>query len=522
MKTLVVFNATSLKSYAFEKIFDNNNAIEKSFLWARACPNVKKILYLSSSGTHSQLLNEKLEKKIEEEQDFNLDYICKDSWTVQDLYSVIKDNCQDFTNIIYAFADCPFYNIELTKEILELHNKYLAEYSFADGYPIGIVPEVLCADLPGILLGFCQEKNILQKKLNQNSIFDTLKLDINSFDIETLISDFDYRYLRYNFACNSKHNFILCKKAYELNKDNVLDICHNSAECLKIIPAYYSVQITSKQRQNCIYQPTLQEITSKNEMSIEEFNNLIDKIEKYSEEAVINISYFCEATEHSNLIDLIKIITNKPGLSVLIETTGKNLSENLVKEIAQIVNNAPKPTNGYERMYWIVHLDAVTEQMYAKVNGNDFSLAQATQSYELLKKYFEKTSYPQFVRMDINDEELESFFRYWKAQGQNNQDGNLIIQKYDHYCGFLPSRKVADLSPVIRYPCWQLRREMYILIDGSVPRCKECLNNNILGNVFNENLEEIFNKSLINIKQQLNNQFLDICKDCDEYYTFNF
>ena len=46
MKTLVVFNATSLKSYAFEKIFDNNNAIEKSFLWARECPNVKKILYL--------------------------------------------------------------------------------------------------------------------------------------------------------------------------------------------------------------------------------------------------------------------------------------------------------------------------------------------------------------------------------------------------------------------------------------------------------------------------------------------
>lgn len=63
MKTLVVFNATSLKSYAFEKIFDNNNAIEKSFLWARSCPNVKKILYLSSSGTHTQLLNEKLEKK---------------------------------------------------------------------------------------------------------------------------------------------------------------------------------------------------------------------------------------------------------------------------------------------------------------------------------------------------------------------------------------------------------------------------------------------------------------------------
>ena len=38
--------------------------------------------------------------------------------------------------------------------------------------------------------------------------------------------------------------------------------------------------------------------------------------------------------------------------------------------------------------------------------------------------------YPQFVRMNANEPELENFFRYWKEKS-NASNGNFIIQKFN-------------------------------------------------------------------------------------------
>ena len=49
----------------------------------------------------------------------------------------------------------------------------------------------------------------------------------------------------------------------------------------------------------------------------------------------------------------------------------------------------------------------------------------------------------------------------------------------------LPARKVSDLSPLTRRPCWHLKRDLSVLMDGAVPLCKECVRGEIvLGNAF--------------------------------------
>lgn len=528
MKTITVLNAINISNFAFETVFNGKSALELSVETFKKISNCQKIYIFTDSSSV-----ESLKQILAKFNDNNfIDFITQDLWNYNALFMTLSKISEEGENILYGFADTPFYDLELIKSLVNLHEEYFAEYTFADGYPLGLVPEIFCASLPKILQGIVAEKKIGdtslgEKIVTRDAIFEALKTDINSFDIETLISDYDYRYLRYNFACNCKSNFLLCKRIWELkNSETVkeMDICkiaRDNISCLKTVPFYYSVQICKNYRKNTIYLPKLNEEKSASDfMTKEDFTKLVEKISLYSDTGIINLSYLCEATYHPDFIQFIQEVLKNPGLSLFIETSGKNITENLCVEIADIVSKSKPRTNGHEAIYFVVCLDAFTEDMYKKIHGQDFSLEEATKSYLLLKKYFGKQCYPQFVRMTDNEEELEKFFRFWKSQ--DNGQGNIIVQKYDNYCGKLPQKKVADLRPILRNPCWQLRREMHILIDGRVPQCKESVDSNILGNAFTDELSEIFESSSGCLKMQLNNIYEGICKDCDEYYTFNF
>jgi hypothetical protein len=44
----------------------------------------------------------------------------------------------------------------------------------------------------------------------------------------------------------------------------------------------------------------------------------------------------------------------------------------------------------------------------------------------------------------------------------------------------------------------------------------------IIGNAFKEDIESIWKKTDSVLLEQMNNQYNEKCRDCDEYYTFNF
>ncbi|HKK64784.1 MAG TPA: SPASM domain-containing protein, partial [Clostridia bacterium] len=127
--------------------------------------------------------------------------------------------------------------------------------------------------------------------------------------------------------------------------------------------------------------------------------------------------------------------------------------------------------------------------------------------------------YVQAVRMRENEEQLDQFYRYWKQQ----EHVTPIVQKYDSFCGALPERKVTDLSPIKRFPCWHLKRDLSILIDGSVPMCREDLQHkHPLGNIFEEDIETIWARGNGYYRRHLEADYPELCRSCDEYYTYNF
>jgi spiro-SPASM protein len=111
--------------------------------------------------------------------------------------------------------------------------------------------------------------------------------------------------------------------------------------------------------------------------------------------------------------------------------------------------------------------------------------------------------------------------RAWRTS--TNQGGKVIVQKYDPFCGFLPDRRVTDLSPLKRFPCWHLKRDVAVLMDGSVCLCREDLKGeHVLGNIAKQSLEEIWAAGDRFYRDHLQERYPELCKKCDEYYSFNF
>ena len=83
--------------------------------------------------------------------------------------------------------------------------------------------------------------------------------------------------------------------------------------------------------------------------------------------------------------------------------------------------------------------------------------------------------------------------------------------------------KATDLSPVIRSPCWHLMRDVVVLMDGTVPICKEDLGRSpSLGNAFTDDLSLIWERGADLYASHASLVYPGICAKCDEYYTYNF
>ena len=139
----------------------------------------------------------------------------------------------------------------------------------------------------------------------------------------------------------------------------------------------------------------------------------------------------------------------------------------------------------------------------------------------ILSPLFKGRVYAQMVRMKANEAELETFYRYWH-DSSSPSEGNVIIQKYDSCAGFLSDEKPADLSPLVRTPCWHVKRDMIIRADGSVPLCQALMPEASDLNVCSQSVSEVWQQIVKQVPCQVSGEYSELCRKCDEYYTFNF
>lgn len=511
MKNLVFLYAGECSNRVFDKVFDGKSSFELTVKWATDVTECCAVCILCNDSAE-----ETVKKNLALIPGIGASVITGSKWNTKTLIQTMACECKKYgaENAVFTFADRPFMDSYLTNEVIECHKKYVAEYTFADGYPYGFSPEVISSGTLNILFGMAKDDPV-----ENECIFNTMKQDINSFEIEAVIAPKDYRMLRFDFSCSIKRNFIACKNLFETAKSNNIkfnakdfsDFAETQSSVHRTLPSFYNVQISSKYNAFPFYAEPLEKCCeNKPDMSLEKFSFLIKQISEFSEDAVVSLSAAGEPLVLSNVAEYVQKILEYPKLRVLIETDGTLVTEQLASSIEK--------NGGKDRVIWIVGIDAATPLMYEKIWKNG-SFEKAVDAVSVLAKYFSQV-YPQFTRMNENEEELETFYRYYHAK-ESPSGGKLIIQKYDSFCKTLPERKPADLAPLTRNPCWHLKRDMTILSDGNVPLCREYIGTSI-GNVFDQDLESIWKLSDEKLQEHLNSNYCGRCGDCDEYYTFNF
>jgi spiro-SPASM protein len=508
MKLAAFIYAGSLSPHALESIDGGASAYDRCLAFVSRLPALERVVIAEGKlklpdGPYAKVKRE--------------------AWSLDLLLAEMEEAGKGADVLLFAWADEPFLDSALTAKMLEDFSRYRAEYGFADGYPVGLSAELLS---PRILPAIRKLAATLQPEVGRLSLFSAIQKDINAFDIETDISPVDLRDLRLELACDTKRNSLLVNRlaaAGVSDAASALDLIPKNLGLLRTLPAFVQVQVASGCPQACKLCPYPafggDIVSLRRDMPRERFAAVLDQVVELCEDAVIDISLWGEPAMHSDIGGIIDEVLARPGLSLIVETSGLGWEPSLIGRLA---------ARGGSRLDWVVSLDAWSPELYAELRGSGYG--EAIAFAERLIVLFPGRAHVQMLRTRENEAELEAFWRGWKKKTDK-----VIVQKYSRQAGLLPERKVSDLSPLTRRPCWHLKRDLSVLVDGSVPLCRDFSHGDILlGNAFEprggrpaglasawEAGEACHAKHIEACGAGGISALPTPCEACDEYYTYN-
>lgn len=441
------------------------------------------------------------------------------TWTVQRCGSLTEADLTHLiatltgtaeTEIVFAFFDQPFLNAELTERMITRHRSYRAEYTIADGYPAGLSPEIVSGHAVAHLASLASDTSLIDRR----GLFPIVQKDINRLDVETELSAIDQRLMRLHLSVDTAANLKLCENLAP-GAPSAIDEWAAHAETRReqhrTLPRFVSIQVIEQEVQRLAYSPypAMREdvLAPGRVMGLSRFEDLVDRIDAFSPEAVVHLSLWGEIALHPDAIGLFRAVLSRPRLRLLVETSGVGWESARADELFALDSR---------RFTLIVGLDSNDPERYERVRGDGFHEAQSFARAAVDR--LGDRAFVQAVRSDLTEPSLDAFYREW-----HELTPNVIIEKYDDFCGTLPGRKIGDISPLDRFPCWHLERDLYVLVDGRVPLCREDLDaSHPLGNVFTDGMSPVWEAGAPRFAEHVRGEWRGICEQCDEYYTFNF
>jgi len=425
----------------------------------------------------------------------------------------------DHENFSLVQADAWFVDPEVLAEMMDLHRKYLAEFTFSENIPSGIGGEILSRTLIESLPDPGEGTKIL-------TVSQAVKANINQFDVEIFYKDPDIRAKRIDFLAADPRerrimqNIITERQSISPSSSEISYPSYAQAaetidahpEVLYAAPSYYEIEISSKSNHQTIYSVRPYISRAAQEMDPHLFSNLISEADSFK--LPYSIAFVGgEPLLHSSFQTITRRALESSFLKTLIIETDGLLADDSFCAFLRHVNDP--------RIKVIVECCGYDEKSYLSIHGADCFLNVEKNIMELsgiLNSDDQKGLYVQIMKINETEPFLDQYYDFWEGRKQN-----ILLQKQNTWLDLAQDRRYYDLSPIERIPCWHLQRDLYITSDGEIPYCKQDVLCKASSSCSKSSLPEIWNSRkeefVRNYRRTLTEK-ID-CASCDEWYTFN-
>ena len=266
------------------------------------------------------------------------------------------------------------------------------------------------------------------------------------------------------------------------------------------------IEITNICNLKCKFCPDTKR--KKQYISIENFEQIIRKIYKHTNLVCLHVKG--EPLLHSKLDEILKIL-EKYNLKANITTNGT-----LIKEKLEIIKNSKAVRQINFSIHSITQNEMFDKQYLSNIFECVSQLNNVIISYRLWNLQNIKLN-------DINANIIKSIEDYYNVENLQEhllqkdffklKENIFINQDVEFSWPDLNKENIIEKGR-----CLALKEQIAILVDGSVVPC--CLDNDgdiLLGNIFEETLEDILNKlKTITIKKNFENSIITckLCKTC--------
>ena len=427
------------------------------------------------------------------------------------LNNIYKES-ENYDNIIYIPGNMPLFNEDETVKLTKIHEENISYFSYGENYPSGIVPFIIRRTAFEKLFNIIKTKDI---KVSENAINNIVFVDPNFFEIEILISEHDMRYYRLSLFADSKRNSILIKKLINYkNYNEMVKAIEENPSIRRTLPSYVEIDINN--RQNVLNKYLLKNEAIKNELSkeeknitLDEFKTIYDKLYNFCGDLNMSIGSYYEPLLNKDVFDILEYSTRNKNVNIYLETNALLLDSDNAKKLLSMQSER-------NNLHVIIHLDTVEEDVYNKIYDNgDIKTIMSNIDYYLLRE--PKNTYLQITKQKDNFDYLASYYKYF-----DKYKVDIIMQKYYNYRGIIDDNRVGDMAPIINIGCWHLARDLFIDSYGDIYICRFDINKE-------KKIASIYEEDIDNIWKRLENYFidnvckkLDFCKNCDEWYLYNF
>ncbi len=412
-------------------------------------------------------------------------------------------------HLVRVFGDTPFLDITVINDMVELHLKYLAEFTYSDNLPEGFSCEIIAGALINNIPEMEEETLALTKVIRSN---------INQFDVELYYLGPDIRDKRLSFRSSSPRDRRIMENITRIHGsvppyEELKELIEKNPEILYVGPSYLEIEVTGRCDLDCIfcYRKSMSE--EHGDMDPELFEKIVREMEEFDLPYTVCFGGSGEPLMHREFFRFAEIAAGSPLIErVILETAGLYITDELIQFLRKEENkkfNIIVNCNGFDSPTW---KELHGADKYTRISETIDSLLELNAG--------EARIHLQVMKINETEPWLDRYYDYWEER-----KAPLILQKQNTCINRIEDRRYSDLSPLERTPCWHLQRDLLVLSDGRVSYCKQDIDGSqSRGSLKDSTIVELFDAGKENFLRDYRKDYAaqPDCRNCDEWYTFNF